>query len=126
MLRRQTNRFGDARFASAHSSIARDVNDLDERLAGAYLHQPSRSSLVVASADRAALLRRYVPPRSKSAEPIFIAMYSRSITIISSNATLRAFSVTSKRLECLRGDLGCRLRSVRIGPLAADRFAVKS
>jgi hypothetical protein len=56
----------------------------------------------------------------------FIAMYSRSITIISSNATLRAFSVTSKRLECLRGDLGCRLRSVRIGPLAADRFAVKS
>src|SRR2546423_6849493 len=36
LLRRQTNRFGEARFASAHSSIARDVNDLDERLAGAY------------------------------------------------------------------------------------------
>jgi len=46
--------------------------------------------------------------------------------IISRDATLRALSVTSKRLERLRGDLGCRLRSVRIGPLAADRFAVKS
>ena len=46
--------------------------------------------------------------------------------IISRDATLRALSVTSKRLEGLRGDLGCRLRSVRIGPLAADRFAVKS
>jgi len=56
----------------------------------------------------------------------FIAMYSRSITIISSNATLRAFSVTSKRLECLRGEpwlppAQCADRSV-----AADRFAVKS
>ncbi|TMJ71216.1 MAG: hypothetical protein E6G91_12955 [Alphaproteobacteria bacterium] len=46
--------------------------------------------------------------------------------IISSDATLRAFSVTSKCLERFRGDLGCRLSSVRIGPLAADRSAVKS